>query len=185
VYVEWDQGIFTTEGDDAGEAQYSLEGTPYTFQVQARGSPDFHLQVVLDGISTVGNPQGSIIPLGWKHDGIVEWFLSGKVGHFSSSNPPASWMQANLSMIGDRALRHLCMPGSHDAGMSVLHASTAFVGERNVLTQKVSIGDQLVLGARYFDCRPVISSGQFVSGHYSDLGDPLGWQGKLVSAYPS
>jgi hypothetical protein len=183
VYIEWDQGVFTTESDDCAEIQYSLEGTPHTFQVQADASHGFHLQVILDGISTTGNPLGGTIPLGWKHDGVVAWFLSGKVGQFSSSNPPASWMQANLSMIGDRALRHLCIPGSHESGMSVNHPGTAVGVSDAVLTQKVSIGNQLVLGARYFDCRPVISSGQFVSGHYSYLNDE--WQGELVSAYPS
>lgn len=87
-------------------------------------------------------------------------------------------MQANLSVIGSHALRHLCLPGSHDAGMSApLNGGTAFGTVSNCVTQSLTIGGQLAKGARYFDIRPVISAGIFKCGHYSQLNSTLGWQG--------
>src|SRR4051812_8040885 len=59
VYVEWNQGIFTTSSDDAGECTYTLAGTSYSFQLQARASAGFQLQVQFTGMSTASNPQGS------------------------------------------------------------------------------------------------------------------------------
>ena len=55
--------------------------------------------------------------LGWQHDGIVCFILSGKQGCFSTSNPPRDWMQQNLRTLGLRALHKICLPGTHDAGM--------------------------------------------------------------------
>lgn len=128
-------------------------------------------------MSTQGNPQGSIISLGWVHDGEVFFILTGTNGQFCSTNPPAAWMQANLGVLGSRPLRNICVPGSHDAGMYKLTGGTAFASEDLVLTQLNPIGTQLALGVRYFDLRPVITGGQFSTGHYSDLGGVLGWQG--------
>lgn len=88
----------------------------------------------------------------------------------------SSWMQGTLSTIGSRQLRSIVMPGSHDAGMSVIEGKTGFVTSEDVLTQTQNIGQQLALGSRYFDIRPVIASGVFKTGHYSDL-DILGFQG--------
>ena len=71
------------------------------------------------------------------------------------------------------------MPGSHDAGMSTLTSGTAMGTRANVITQTQSIGGQLNAGSRYFDIRPVISAGQYVTGHYGRI-EQLGvvtWQG--------
>ena len=95
---------------------------------------------------------------------------------------PVNWMQSTLSIIGDRPLRSIAMPGSHDAGMSVIEGKTAFVTDEDVLTQTGNIGSQLQLGSRYFDLRPVIASGQFKTGHYSKL-DIVGWQGADGQAF--
>lgn len=176
VYVEWDENILHNKGDDSGEVHFSLQGTPHTFQLQARGSGGFHLQVYLDGIATANNPQGSTVRLGWHHDGNTVFILSGQVGRFSSVNPPSNWMQTNISSLGSRPIRHLCIPGSHDSGMSIINGKTVFANPDNVLTQTVPIAQQLSLGARYFDLRPVVSDGQFKCGHYSKV-DVVGWQG--------
>lgn len=177
VYVEWDQGITKKESDDAGEVYYSLSGTSNTFQLQARAPKgNFTLQAYFDGIATLNNPQGSILNLGWHHDGNTIFILSGAVGRFNSVHPPPNWMQSNLTTLGPRPIRHICMPGSHDAGMSIIDGKTAFASPDNVLTQTISIANQLLLGARYFDLRPVIASGQFKTGHYSNL-DVVDWQG--------
>ncbi len=176
VYVEWNDSWIHTTSDDAGEATYSLSGTGHSFQIQARAQHGFNLQVELTSISTMGHAQGSVIPLGWKHDGYVDFILAGEEGNFISNNMPTAWMQSNVNVLGDKTLRELCIPGSHDAGMSTYTSGTAFSYECNTLTQTKSVYDQLVAGARYFDIRPVISAGQYYTGHYSLIVD-MSWQG--------
>jgi len=117
-------------------------------------------------MSTQNNGQGSTIPLGWKHDGTVNWVLSGQ---FTSSRPPSNWMQVNLGDIGNLSLRKLSVPGSHDAGMSRRTGGTGLTNDCNTLTQTTGIGGQLAAGARYFDIRPVITGGLFSTGHYTGM----------------
>jgi len=177
VYVEWDQNAFDSQSDDAGEVVYSLNGTPFTFQVQARNTNGFDLQVYFTNLATSGNPQGSTLSLGWSHDGSVAFVLAGESGNFTANVVPAGWMQHNLGQLGGRTLRQLCIPGSHDSGMSVVNGRTAFAFPCSVITQTTSILGQLTLGARYFDIRPVISGGQYFTGHYSDITQINSWQG--------
>lgn len=93
--------------------------------------------------------------------------------------PPSNWMQANLASLGDRTLRNLVVPGSHDAGMSSFSedSKTGFATEANTRTQKLDLAGQLAAGSRYFDIRPVISSGVFRAGHYSFIGPINSFQG--------
>lgn len=88
-------------------------------------------------------------------------------------------MQNNLDLLGKRNLRHICIPGSHDAGMSVRNGGTAFACDCNTLTQTSGILGQLQLGMRYFDIRPVIGgkSGEYFAGHYTHIGLINSWQG--------
>ncbi|NJL29009.1 MAG: hypothetical protein HC897_14535 [Thermoanaerobaculia bacterium] len=83
------------------------------------------------------------------------------------NNFPSGWMQANLESLGSRPLRHLCIPGSHDSGTSVITSGTAFGTANNTQTQTLDILGQLQCGVRYFDVRPVISQGQYFTGHYT------------------
>lgn len=178
VYVEWDQHIFHTESDDSGSADYALNGTSYTFQIQARAKDGFNLSVVFTNLSTSGSANGSTLPLGWKNDGTVAFVLAGDASGFMSNLMPTAWMQGNLKRLGGRTLRQICIPGSHDAGMSQLNDTTAFATRDNVLTQTTDILGQLTDGSRYFDIRPVISRGQYFTGHYSQISDFFGsWQG--------
>ena len=179
VYVEFSQGIFSNSSDDGGEVAYRLDGTPHGFEIQARSSGGFFLQAAFTQIAPLGHPQGSTVRLGWEHNGSVHFVLSGTTGAFTATHPPTAWMQANFGTLGTRKLRHLCMPGSHDAGMSTLTSGTAMGTRANVITQTQSIGGQLQAGSRYFDIRPVISAGQYVTGHYSRI-EKFGivtWQG--------
>ena len=158
VLVEW--------GNEQSWAQstYSLAGTGSIFQVQGvLGS----LQVYLLAISTQNNAQDSAIILGWVPNDYVNFILSGREGNFSSSNMPAAWMQTNLTTLSKRPLRHLCISGTHDAGMHVATHLTPGAHNCNVLTQHISIGSQLLAGSRYFDIRPVIRDGTYYTGHYS------------------
>lgn len=183
VYVEWKQGPFTNLADTQGNAQYKISGTSHNFTIQARSSSDstsgFRIQIAFTDLATVNLGSGSIVNLGWAHDGQMTFVLAGVEGKFVSTNMPTDWMQQTLGTIGYRALRHVCIPGTHDAGMSVLGSHTVFINNGNVLTQYTSIGNQLNLGSRYLDIRPCISSGKYVTGHYSsvDAGPYKGWQG--------
>ena len=61
--------------------------------------------------------------------------------------------------------------------MSQFNSHTAFAATCNTITQTNSIGGQLSLGSRYFDIRPVISAGQYYTGHYSLVSQINSWQG--------
>jgi len=94
-----------------------------------------------------------------------------------SSTSSTAWLQNNLSVLGSRPLRHICMPGTHDAGMSAYNSGTAFTHSCDTVTQTTGILGQLQYGSRYFDIRPVISGGQFMTGHYTDVTQLNSWQG--------
>jgi len=81
----------------------------------------------------------------------------------------ADWMQDNITLLGDKKLSDICITGSHDSGMSVSEHGTAGGNACNTITQSNNIGKQLLLGARYFDIRPIIGSGQFYTGHYTKI----------------
>jgi hypothetical protein len=87
------------------------------------------------------------------------------------------WMQQNLAALGGRSLRQLCIPGSHDSGMSEFEKGTFFARSCNAITQLTGVLGQLQFGVRFFDVRPVIAGGQYRTGHYTFVGDGLGTQG--------
>ena len=177
VYIEWNTLVWD-KSDDAGEVYYALDGTSYSFQIQARADNGFHLQFYLENIRTLSNAKGSTVSLGWKHDGYVSFVLSGKDGSYSSTGMNgATWMQSNLPLLGTKKLSEICITGSHDSGMSVKKSGTAFAFDCNVLTQSNDIFRQLKAGARYFDIRPVISGGSYYTGHYGYIDKLSSWQG--------
>ena len=175
VYVEWDQSVFDNQSDDSGEQNYTFNGL--TFQIQARAQNGFNLGVQLQNFGTQGVPQGTTLNLGWNHNGNVFFILSETNGILTSTNLSGAWMQNSLAALGSRTLLDLCIPGSHDAGMSQFNSHTAFAATCNTITQTNSIGGQLSLGSRYFDIRPVISAGQYYTGHYSLVSQINSWQG--------
>ena len=176
MYVEWDQ-FEGSERGDSGEVTYRLAGTPHVFQIQARATDDCMLQVLFENLSAAGNPKGSVLPLGWMHNRSTVFILAGTEGHFVSNQLPTNWMQMNRDVLSARSLRHLCIPGAHDAGMSQYNGHTFLAKPCNTLTQVTSIYGQLERGVRYFDLRPVISSGEFWTGHYSHIEIFGSWQG--------
>jgi hypothetical protein len=95
----------------------------------------------------------------------------------STAASGTAWMQNNLAQLGSLTLRELCIPGTHDAGMSALNSGTAFAYSCNTVTQTNAVLGQLQNGSRYFDIRPVISAGQYVTGHYSEISELNSWQG--------
>lgn len=79
------------------------------------------------------------------------------LSYFASYNP-ASWMQDLLfNSKSDYTLKDIVIPGSHDAGMSVLTAAAGLqsqtINECNTLTQTQNISKQLNAGMRMFDLR--------------------------------
>ena len=90
----------------------------------------------------------------------------------------ADWMQQNISSLGLKKLKDICIVGSHNAGMSICKNPTEFAKPCNTVTQTLDILGQLQNGARYFDIRPTISGGVYRTGHYSDTRHILlRWQG--------
>ncbi|KAF2033571.1 PLC-like phosphodiesterase [Setomelanomma holmii] len=173
VYVEY--GTKGTTKDDAGEAYYDVAGTSDKFAVLARKPSDYHFTISLDSISTKQSPQGSKIDLGFRHDAAVNWIMSiDEAGQWwSNSGTYTDWMQQSMGSLANRTLKHICMPGSHDAGMSVLKSGTAGVHFANTQAQYLDFYQQLMAGSRYFDLRPVISGGQWVAGHYSAIRNDI------------
>jgi hypothetical protein len=71
---------------------------------------------------------------------------------------PAKWMEQMIGPAGsNKTLKDIVIPGSHDAGMSVLTATggqqKGTINDCNTLTQKLNIAQQLNAGIRMFDFR--------------------------------
>ncbi|KAJ4377694.1 hypothetical protein N0V83_000523 [Neocucurbitaria cava] len=170
VYVE-----FGTKGntrDDAGETYYNIAGTTSKFTVLGRKSSDYDLTISLDGMSTKQSPQGSKIDMGFRHDAAVNWIMStDESGQWWSNSGSyiTDWMQQSMGSLANRTLKQICMPGSHDAGMSKFTPGTVGANFANTQAQYLDFSQQLMAGSRFFDLRPVISNGQWVAGHYSAL----------------
>ncbi|XP_066903028.1 uncharacterized protein [Halyomorpha halys] len=97
----------------------------------------------------------------------------------------ANWMRDNIDVLGKRTLNEICMPGSHDSGMSSFYSGTSMAHSCNVLTQSLPIRGQLENGARYFDVRPDLVSGNgFQTGHYLKLpgGKCIGGNGQSIAS---
>ncbi|USP73780.1 PLC-like phosphodiesterase [Curvularia clavata] len=167
---------FSTRGhtqDDAGEAYYNIDGTSNKFSVLARKPSNYELTISLDDMSTQQSPKGSKNKLGFRHNEAVNWIMStDEAGNFwSNSGSYANWMQQSMGSLANRTLKHICMPGSHDAGMGVFYPGTIGAHFANTQTQYLDFYQQLMAGSRYFDLRPVLSRGQWVAGHYSAVGE--------------
>lgn len=100
---------------------------------------------------------------------------SEEYGYYTSmdwASSPQGWMRALYPVIKDRQLRHVVMPGSHDAGMGVW-TSDHVGAPANTQTQGLTIYEQLVAGARYFDLRVVRQLGSgpdplYLAAHVND-----------------
>lgn len=187
MYVEF--GTVGQTKDDAGEAYYDIAGTSNKFTVLARKPSDYKLTISLDNLSTKQSPQGSKVDLGFRHDAAVNWIMStDEAGNWwSNSGTYTDWMQQSMGSLANRTLKHICMPGSHDAGMTTFTPGTIGANYANTQTQYLNFYQQLMAGSRFFDLRPVLSNGQWVSGHYSALENDiediwLGGNGQTVAS---
>lgn len=83
---------------------------------------------------------------------------------------PAAWMEELLLPGREHyTLKDIVLPGSHDAGMSVLNGvggkSTYTINECNTLTQLLSVQQQLEAGMRMFDLRIDLYQGVLYTKH--------------------
>ncbi len=137
-------------------------------------------------MSVLNDPSQTTINLGFAQNPITSpgyngtpMILSGVDGAFVCSSPDniGPWMSLSLNYLAERTLRHMCLPLSHNSGMSELTTKTTWATNNNTVTQYRNIGDQLGFGVRAFDIRPAILGGQYYTGHYDNTGEVLGWQG--------
>lgn len=84
----------------------------------------------------------------------------------------SNWMRNMKSLLENRTLKQIVIPGSHDAAMSVTEYCASFASECNTKTQNKSVYDQLLAGSRFFDLRPLKFDGEFVTGHYDHMTLP-------------
>lgn len=155
-----------------------MRDTSFKFTVRARYT---RLRVCMDNVDSRNAIKGSEIPLGMISDRKSYMVISGDDGswNFHSVGEVHKWMYVNLDKWQNRAIRQLCVPASHDSGMSLVTWKTGWASAWSIMTQYNSVYDQLKNGVRYFDLRPVFHSGQWVSGHYTfvDHWAINSWQG--------
>jgi hypothetical protein len=127
------------------------------------------------------------------HIGTREQDKQFLLGSFSLYNP-AHWISDFLlPKKGNYTLKDIVIPGSHDAGMSVLKAAGGkdvdIINECNTLTQIHDINGQLRSGIRMFDLRLDMYQGELYTKHApSDcMEDAIagGYGEKLSSALQS
>lgn len=94
----------------------------------------------------------------------------------ATSLDAANWMASNLEWLGEKTLKELCIPGTHNSGMNKLFGGTAFAKPCNIVNQDRNIRRQLELGIRFFDIRPVLAKGGYRTGHYTKVFGGV-WQG--------
>lgn len=169
-YIEYDQKRDT--GDSAAEATYELEGSPGPAQFTIMARQDHGKRVMVqynEYLASIGSPENSLLDLGFDKNGAVLFALAGDgETPYAGGVPPMGWLQATLPTIGKMTLRQISMPLSHDSGMSEIQAVPWFSGvKHNVVTQTVPIYEQLQHGARWFDIRPFLRSGEWYTGHFS------------------
>jgi hypothetical protein len=179
-----------TVGDDAGEAYYRLDGTDHTFTIKASvdtsKSPQWQLNVVFSNGWTInGFPNGvmnirlppSDVSIGRQ----AQFTLTGddKIGYYVNQAPPKNWMHSIVGVLAQRKLKYVTMPGSHDAGMSLISQAESG-NEDNTQTQFVNLYGQLLAGSRWFDFRPCFGvGGEHLLCHLS--AGPVGGTGELIS----
>lgn len=182
VLIEW-----STRSPASASVDWFIDGTSYKFSILAKDSPTYHLEVVLHGFDADNIPKNVPIDLGWNKE-TMSWILSGWDGFFSCSPGlnflPNAWMQLHLGILGDYSLKQICLPATHDSGMSKKSSGTPFATEGNIVTQTMSVNLQLARGCRYFDIRPVISEDTLFCGHYSNIDLPDGLPPGLPKKIP-
>jgi len=170
--------------DTNGFAHYRLEGTDKTFFVHVTTHiPDDHERRVVFDLGGMG--------MGWRELGFpgertsVALVITGSetYGYVNSLQlNNIAWMRSMYGVIKDRQLRHVVVPGAHDAAMYALSESgwLGLGSAANTETQSLDIYNQLRTGVRYFDMRIVsVNLRLFYAAHVDEEGNaaPVGATG--------
>ncbi len=191
IYIEWDENIFHHSKDDAGDVTYSFDERKDSsgndikelFSIKCSNGSEKNTKINISKITrAVASNKTDSLSLEWRQDSVMNFGITGdRDGYQVMGDNFSNWMADSLSVFGNRKLKNMTLLGSHDAGMSESGASTVGATAYNTVTQTKDIEGQLHLGARYFDIRPVISGGQFYTGHYN-LSPDAGANGQILSS---
>ncbi|NES66488.1 MAG: phosphatidylinositol-specific phospholipase C domain-containing protein [Okeania sp. SIO2D1] len=77
----------------------------------------------------------------------------------------SDWMGDHLSVLGNKTLKEIALPASHDSGMYIGGLDPAVLGK----TQVLNIYEQLSYGIRYYDLRPYWDGSDFYIYHGFDF----------------
>ena len=184
---------FKKNKDDQGEVVYELQ-----YPNAADPSPRFQLKVhrgrrwkgYTYDIGQPDAPLGNMIDpptrkfdLKFQEDASVPLILAKNPDdwYFTSSNTPVDFLSHYLPQWGNRTLRDLSLPATHNSGMGIITHRHNMAGEGGTQTQSRIVRDQLELGARHLDIRPkLVHEGRMykhimqkedwaVTGHYSHI----------------
>lgn len=168
--------------DDNADYYFDVAGTSHRFHIKSTQNADQHYyyRTIWDmkdwgnGYKEFKHPASQVA---------VNFIITGseEYGYYTSmdmDSTPTAWMKELYPVIKDRELRHVIMPGSHDAGMGVWQHTWEGVPD-NTQTQGLSIYDQLVAGSRYFDLRvieyePLNGDWEYISAHLGNEKDSYG-----------
>lgn len=182
IYVESHLKLHLKSSEMKGMVTYTFGGAEdKKFDIQVA---NFKIIVSFHNISIDGKPDNDTIDLGWlKND--VSFVLVEYSGKFSGSGSNTTdWIRNNLEIFGKRTLTQVTIPGTHNSGMNFVNKRSTLLSDPcNILTQSYSIKGQLHFGVRYFDIRPVLDEGQFMTGHFEKI--PGSWQGGIGQSIKS
>ncbi|KAF4491793.1 Mutanase [Colletotrichum fructicola Nara gc5] len=164
--------VLTPWADDNGEAYFEVKGTNHEFRIRCTTHyPSVRpIRFVVDldgwglGVKEYEVPETEVS---------ITFVITGSenYGYYHSltlDSSPVAWMDSIKEHIKGRLVKHVIMPGAHDAGMSVIGKYQWGGTSMDTQTQAYGIAEQLELGARYFDLRPAIADGEFHIFHVTD-----------------
>ncbi|MBD2800179.1 hypothetical protein [Xenorhabdus szentirmaii] len=165
--------------NDYFEIKYQImdsKNSTFIIRGKIEGAKEPDLEIYLDNLETESQAKNSVVILPLRQEYKYLLFFIGEEDHYiGPSIKTESWMQDYRNILGNHSIGEICIPGSHDAGMSSVTWKTLLAGECNTLTQTNNILGQLKLGIRYFDIRPVIQDNKFYTGHYAKIA--FIWEG--------
>lgn len=146
VYVEWNQGVGKTQSDDAGDVSYGIDGTDNYFDIRARNTKAFDLQIHLQNFNAGSLKSGHTVSLGWAHDGFLLFSLAGAKDSFTSFTSGRHTEEWLSYIDNDKLLTDLTLPGTHD---------TCTYRVQDGVLNKLSTAALSAMGATFFG--PLVS----------------------------
>lgn len=177
---------FEFEDNESGYsyAVYEMQGCGEKFQVKVL--KEYHnvesnvFRVRVKSNTVFGDDNSDTwIDFGFHQDLLTRIMIVGESGNFMYNHGdfiesvPSNWMEKSYGIIKNKSISEMCMPGTHDSGMSTLTNPTIGSNECDTKTQTKKVAEQLDLGIRYFDVRLVAKTNNFKNfefkmGHYNE-----------------